>query len=131
MNYIKGVAKLLGVEIDEKFIVHCENHEDHIVILRDDGLWFADEDLMAPCLLGHILSGRVEIEKFPWKPKLREIYYCVGSSGHAFKACFYDTSSHLNNYKLGNCYKTIEEANANKDKWITYYKEIIDEICKD
>ena len=30
-------------------------------------------------------------------------------------------SNHVNRYKLGNCYRTREEAEANRDKWVAFY----------
>lgn len=50
-----------------------------------------------------------------------ERFYVVTIDGGVMYKYWDDCSSHKNYYKLGNFYRTCEEAEANRDKWIAFY----------
>lgn len=66
MNYIKEVARMLGVELGERFKV---SGMDGTFWLDADGLCMqydkGDYDLNA--LLAALLAGRLKVEQLPWK----------------------------------------------------------------
>ncbi len=55
------------------------------------------------------------------RPKYDEYYYHIGTHGHVYDKKWYNDVLDVNYYKIGNCYRTIEEAKANSDKWIAFY----------
>lgn len=63
-NKMKEVAKLLGVEIDESFIITREGKiiSYNPYVLRSDGLYDKDSDFKS-YLLVNLLNGTCEIEK--------------------------------------------------------------------
>ena len=73
-NLMPEVAKLLGVEIGEKFLVNyngdivgrCAIYEDGLCYLNKDGSKRAGFD---DKLLGKIMRGVAEIVKLPWEPR--------------------------------------------------------------
>ena len=63
----------------------------------------------------------VESERNYWKPKFCECYWMVNQYGNAVGLAWIDGYGDNFNYKLGNCYRTREEAEANRDKWVAFY----------
>lgn len=64
----------------------------------------------------------------PWKPSYKETFYFVAQNGIVMSDMWYEHAFNLMAHKLGNCYRTKEEAEANRDKWITFY--VSDEILE-
>lgn len=130
-NHMEEVAKLLGLELYEEFTVpeydqgNYQFRKEGLCVLRN-GFW--DDNFNRSFLLECLLLGKYEIAKSPWKPKINDLYYFVDPDGfivdeHNTVAIF-----DRNMLKLGNCYKTRELAEANKDKWIQFYKS--DEVLE-
>lgn len=122
MSYMKEVAKILGVELGERFRLYG--------LLRP--LYYLDEDgLKAVGQVGHfydelgrIMCGAKKIEKIPWTPKEGEPYWYINAGGKLIQKMPY-VSSYLTdvlNVRLGNCFKTEEEAKENADNWLRYIK---------
>lgn len=129
-NHMAEVAKMLGVELSEEFEVKGFTSEYNITgkftdvgmeiscreneLLQNDTDWF----------LCALLCGKVTIKRKPWKPKRGETYWYVEKYGDIWERewhpCRY-MSDHVNRYKIGNCYRTREEAEANRDKWAAFY----------
>ena len=115
-NHMAEVAKMLGVELGEEFKCYGE---DYIY-------WFTDKGLMcngceASYILSLLLEGQIEIKRKPWRPKTNELFWFVLQNGNIDvcyrKHAWFDTIL----YKIGNCYKTDEDAKVNRDKWIAFY----------
>ena len=127
MNYMEQVAKMLGVEIGECFEI---NKQDGVFILCYDGLLHTQSGFMCNELLSMLLYGKHTIKRKPWRPQDGECYYRVDEIGYVYRdrwdsSCL---SDHMNYYKIGNCYKTSEEAKVNRDKWLAFYKS--DEVLE-
>lgn len=124
-NYMSQVAKMLGVELGEEF--ECSNGYKYV--LKEDGIIeskYRDRlstDTFSPALVA-LLNGELVIKRKPWKPKNNDTYWFVDNDGNVWKSdwtvCGYPFD-HMNRYKLGNCYRTEEEAEANRDKWAAFY----------
>ena len=74
-NYMADVAKLLGIELDEEFIV---TEDDSIYKLTKDGLEYKSDDgnwYYANDVFLNLLDGTIEIVKLPWQPKGGDKYY--------------------------------------------------------
>lgn len=68
-----------------------------------------------------ILDGKMVIKHKPWKPSEGDKYWYVSSDGSVDYYSWTDDTMDFLAYKLGNCYKTEREAEANRDKWIAFY----------
>ena len=129
-NHMPEVAKMLGVELGEKFrIIHVGSNKP----ISEYDYYFTNKDVeidkegracSGEYLLTHLVYGDYIIKRKPWVPKDGEIYWYVDEQGDVWSDEFDDckcVSNHLNYYKLGNCYRIKEEAEANRDKWIAFY----------
>lgn len=130
MNYMSEVAKMLGVELGERFHIKFNNgfnskyHEDNEYYLCESGVKLDKKNhacISSDMLLG-ILSGAISIKRKPFRPKKGEEYWSVEALyGDAvcihWSGCWGD----IMYYKVGNCYRTQEEAEMNRDKWLAFY----------
>lgn len=123
MNYMPEVAKMLGVELGEEFKISNVNY-----VLADDGLINLNNNTNAVTTLTNILTGTYTIERKPWKPNKYEAYFLIDEDGLVSYDEWMSTSTDLNYYKLGNCYRSQEEAEKNKQKWIDFYSS--DEVLE-
>lgn len=125
-NHMAEVAKMLGVELGEKFELKSipgipfKFTEDGLVCLGPAKI---PRDVMNEAFI-HILTDCSNIKRKPWKPNDGERYWYVDERGRIWSDYFdyYSCTSHcMNYYKIGNCYRTREEAEANRDKWAAFY----------
>ena len=127
-NHMVEVARMLGVELGEEFEVELDsNILTMTAMLTENGLKVNKTNMIAPyqhsssCILEWLLCGLVTIKRRPWKPKYGEDYYCIGEYGQVIKNrcdnCWMDTMY----YKVGNCYRTKEQAINNVKKWENFY----------
>ena len=121
-NYMSQIAKMLGVELGERFDINGFNE---FYFLDTDGLYsFNGTYCKCDEYFSKLLAGELTIKRKPWKPKRGETYWYVEKDGDVLEMewhpCRY-MSNHVNRYKLGNCYRTREEAEANRDKWVAFY----------
>ena len=123
-NYMAEVAKMLGVKIGEEFEI-CSNGEC-TVKLTEDGLEIVTMlgkliDHANEVCLTRLITGKYNIKRKPWKPKVDERFYIVAINGEIMHKHWDDCSNHKNYYRLGNCYRTYAEAEVNRDKWLSFY----------
>lgn len=126
-NYMKEVAKMLGVELDKEFeveigdtVVKAKITDKDIYLLYSSPYWGRYN---SSALLRQILRGQYTIRNNPWKPAYNEKYYSIGPGGVLEPGNWMNDFIDLALYKLGNCYRTSDEAAANRDKWISFYSE--------
>lgn len=67
-NYMADVAKLLGIELEEEFMVTGDDSiykltKDGLEYKSDDGNWYYANDVFL-----NLLDGTIEIVKLPWQP---------------------------------------------------------------
>ena len=121
-NYMSQVAKMLEVELGEEF--ECSNGYKYV--LREDGIIeskYIDKfstNTFSPALVA-LLNGELTIKRKPWKPKKDNLYYYVDQEGFVISNRWYNSYTEVLLYKHGNCYRTSEEAEANRDKWVAFY----------
>lgn len=115
-NHMHEVAALLGVELDEEFII--EDYGTYVLtwkgLVRKDGV-------VQGLILTFLLTGELKIRRKPWKPIKDEAYYYVAEDGLMWEEGWIDDDVDLMRYKLGNCYRTKEEAEVNVNKWRAFY----------
>ena len=73
-NLIPAIAKMLGVEVGEEFIVKRSNSSARVNYFSSTQLLNKEEG-SAPAALVYLLNGTLEITKLPWKPKTGEKYW--------------------------------------------------------
>lgn len=119
-NHMQEVAKMLGVELGEEFM--CSNGYKYV--LREYGATQSKYDgIMGSFtnVLNDLLTGKLLIERKFYKPATGEEYWAIYPSGRAEHVMCIDGIIDRFFQKLGNCYRTEEEAEANRDKWVAFY----------
>ncbi len=116
-NHMNEVAVLLGIELDEEFII--EDYGTYVLTWK--GLMQKDGATVQGLILTFLLTGELKIRRKPWKPIKDETYYYVTEEGLTWEEDWVDDDVDLMRYKLGNCYRTREEAEANVNKWSAFY----------
>lgn len=77
-NCMAAVAKLLGVELGEEFIIENADRKETVVLAADGFHVIQPNDVLGPDhdkLLSKVLQGLYEVKKKPWEPKYKERYY--------------------------------------------------------
>ena len=127
-NYMAEVAKLLSVKIDEEFDVCFENSSVYMKAkLTENGFKVNDTNMTALFpnssnqVFEWILCGTVAIKRKPYKPEKGYFYWNVQPDGEIALIRWLDDAADYNNYKLGNCYSTKEDANKDHGKWKVFY----------
>ena len=112
-NYMADVAKLLGIELEEEFMV---TEDESIYKLTKDGLEYKSDNgnlYYANDVFLNLLDGTIEIVKLPWQPKKGEVY-CRPMDG--FEDVDFDNwSNHPIDFALkeaGMIFKTKAECEA-------------------
>ena len=116
------IAKLLGVELDKEFNIKDSDYNPYKI--TDKGLVDCDGDVR-DSLLTKLLKGTFEIIKKPWVPEEDESYWYLTYEGNAVPDRFKDyfSSVHQMRVRLGNFFKTEQEAKSYKEKWLAYYNQ--------
>lgn len=131
MNYYKKIAEMLGVELGEEFSLKNnktnELNECRYKITQEEGIMYSidREKWVRRVVLMSIINGSYSVVKLPWKPKNDEKYWYYSetinqATYHKWSFGNYD----LCLWKLGNCFRTEEEAEAKG-------KEIVEQIMKE
>ena len=112
-NYMADVAKLLGIELEEEFMVTGDDYiykltKDVLEYKADDGNWYYANDVFL-----NLLDGTIEIVKLPWQPKKGDAYYYpvsnfkdVCCTNWAYSVCDFAFK------EAGLIFKTYEECEA-------------------
>ena len=141
----KSVAEMIGVEIGVPFKVEIPTHfkqymkramEDYDANIEDieycvyaDGfacydscrsIFFGhDNDFLHAFVLGGILNHEIKVLRCRFRPTKGTTYYYVdSSSGDIYSVTSQETHSDYMNFMAGNCFKTHEEALANKHRFL-------------
>lgn len=117
MNYYKQIAKMLGVKLEEEFKLKpscLEKPWNCLYRFSKDGLENKYSDLSwVKCEKGaidNILIGQTEVIKIPWKPQNGKKYWYYYSGDGAVCAIWKGSTLDLHSWKIGNCFRTKEEA---------------------
>ena len=130
MNYYREIAEMLGLELGQEFRI-IDSHERTIDAalfeITEDGLFSKANNLSGKVtlMLDLILSGKCKVVPKPWRPKDGEAYWYWGASSEfADLSHWGGTSSDFALWKLGNCFRTENEAK-------TKGKEIMEQLKKE
>lgn len=85
MNYMKNVAEMLGVELEEEFMI---DSSDKVYRFFKNGLCFQCDGAWLPAeyQFFDLIKGECKIIKLPWQPKEGDKYYHPASN---FKDIYY------------------------------------------
>lgn len=134
-NHMKGVAKLLGLELREEFrIEKCQGlfrfTEDGLQrVLDSSATWtFAEHSI-----LREILNGKVTVVKFPWKPAKMETYYvpCVSEVCRSDRFTWFDDSNDHFRLRHGLVFRTAAEATVLTKKMLKLAEKTLAQEVKE
>ena len=130
MNYYKQVAEMLGLELEQEFVItDLDGKRKDTITYRftEDGLFSKANDLSwkVTSMLDLLLTGKYKAVPKPWKPKEGDEYWrCISKNGFVSSAIWLDDVIDLWSWKSGNCFRTEGEAK-------TKGKEIMESIEKE
>lgn len=141
---IEELASILGVELEEVFDIYVPESEDNkcsivngkitkgglsIRELKSNGTpcgyWEAPTSVKSRNLLVSILTDdNIKIKKKPFIPKVKDVYWFVDNYGDVHHTYICDAVGGIPVHdlcmiKLGNCYRSREEAERHKAYWKT------------
>ena len=118
-NLMTELAKLLGVELGEKFIIQNADRKETVVLAMDGFHVIQPNNVLDPDhgkLLSKVLQGLYEVVKLPWEPKVGDKYYAIASTYNRKPyISLYIWRGYVVDYtlwKLDMIYRTEEEARA-------------------
>ena len=115
-NCMAAVAKLLGVELGEEFIIENKDSKETVVLAADGFHVIQPNNVVGPDhgkLLSKVLQGLYEVKKIPWEPKKDERYYIPSVSNQCVQKYFWhEYTLDFAMKALGMIYRTKEEAEA-------------------
>ena len=116
-NLMPEIAKLLGVELGEEFIIENKDRKETVVLAMDGLHVIQPNNVLGPDhgkLLSKVLQGLYEVKKLPWEPKALERFYYpfVYTKGIESTEWADLNTFHLTLKALGMVYRTREEAEA-------------------
>lgn len=132
MNYYKQFAEMLGLELGEEFNLICteEETDENTYKITEDGMYYQgiqhDSWWGEPYkTLDSLLMGEVKAVPKPWKPSEGYTYWWYSIAWkQAIDNEFNSSIGDLLHWKVGNCFKTKEEAE-------TKGKEIMEKLVKE
>lgn len=135
MNYYKQFAEMLGLELEQEFVLTDVdgNRKDQFTYkITEDGFLSKPQasvnwSVMSVCTftIVNLLSGNIKAVPKPWKPKINERYWSYsGMFDRGTRCTWLNSANDLMLWKVGNCFKTKEEAE-------TKGGEIIEALRKD
>lgn len=144
MNYMKQIAQILGVELEEEFYLksttngyYCTSGKNKTTFkLSESGVKYKFirntnnyEWCSLDAILAEVLTGSLEIVKKPWKPEKYEKYYYVSLLKEIVQTYFYEDHNDIMRYVLGNYFQTKEEITPqiSEETWKRCYGKYFEE----
>lgn len=133
MNYYKQFAEMLGLELEQEFVlidVDGNRKNKYTYKFTEDGVvykspTFTNWSINSLGTIGSLLNGDVKAIPKPWKPKNGDAYWRYQPQfGNASLSAWLDDGVDFCRWKVGNCFRTKEEAE-------TKGKEIMEQIQKE
>ena len=122
MNHMKEIANILGVNLDEEFEIEDDSSGNKFK-LTSLGLKCTNKnEKNLHCVeLNLLLNGSWKIKRKPYKPKQGQEYWWISHNGLVTCSIWDNKITGNLLYKIGDCYRTSEEAEKDKDKWIKFF----------
>ena len=116
-NCMAAVAKILGVELGEEFIIENADRKETVVLAADGFHVIQPNNVLGPDhgkLLSKVLQGLYEVKKKPWVPKYNEYYYSPSiTQRRVMELLWLDVTRDYAMKAINMVYRTKEEAEAN------------------
>lgn len=133
MNKWKEFAEILDLELEQEFVltdVDGSRKDIFTYKITEDGIFYKSKiskDWFKTELVDALLNGRIKAVAKPWKPKKGEKYFYYSNLTYfdgINSSVWTDEGLDLLLWKVGNCFRTEEEAK-------TKGKEIMEQIQKE
>ena len=130
MNYWKQFAEMLGLELEQEFVltdVYGKRKDIFTYKITEDGIFYKSKisNWLKTELVDALLNGCIKAVPKPWKPEKGDKYfYYAKAFGQTVYKIWIDENYDLLLWKVGNCFRTEEEA-------ATKGKEIMEQIQKE
>ena len=133
MNYYKQFAEMLGLELEQEFVLIDDDGKRKDVYtykITEDGVLyksptFVNWSVNSLGTVGKLLNGDVKAVPKPWKPKYGYAYWRYQPQvGNASLSAWLDYDIDFCRWKVGNCFRTKEEAEIKG-------KEIMEQLKKE
>ena len=115
-NLMPEVAKLLGVELGEEFIIENADRKENVALTLVGLRVIRPNNVVSPDhgkLLSKVLQGLYEVKKLPWEPKSCDSYYVLNAETGRIECYSWGaTTFDLALKALGMIYRTEAEASA-------------------
>ena len=116
-----------GIEEGEKFNIINEGSKlpDSPYYFKNGCLYDKLDKLHRSIYYG-FLNGSYKVQKTPWKPKDRELVWSIDCHGDTYSTNFFETyKNDLAMLKCGWYFKTKAEAEANRERVLKEYSEVL------
>ena len=131
MNYYKQFAEMLGLELEQEFILtdaDGNRKNKYTYKFTEDGVLYKSPNFINWSVnslgtIGSLLNGDVKAVPKPWKPKFGETFYYF-EPNYVMKTNWRGLGYEYANWKIGNCFRTEEEAKVKG-------KEIMEQLQKE
>lgn len=133
MNYYKQFAEMLGLELGQEFVITDDDGKrqgNNTYEITEDGISVKKPTNIGlccriPAIFTNVLDGNYKVVPVPWKPKKDDQcwFYTAAWNDATFWKWKGDYTD-LMLWKVGNCFRTEEEAE-------TKGKKIIEQIQKE
>ena len=119
--YIKGNSNR-GAEVIKTLMDLGGRHTQPLLGTKEDAYYFINPEGVIDFAytfnpsFPFVKEFYKEIKLTRWKPKYGDDYYYVGMDGHVKTDIWYDFIDNIRCYEFGNCFRTLKEAEAARDK---------------
>lgn len=119
MNYYKQFAEMLGLELEQEFVLTDDDgnrKNKYTYKFTEDGVLyksptFINWSVNSLGTIGSLLRGDVKAVPKPWKPRNGEEYWYYSISSEIARwTRWFSSGFDLETWKIGNFFKTREEA---------------------
>ena len=119
-NLMLEVAKLLGVNIGEEFIIENKDRKETVVLAMDGFHVIQPNNVVGPDhgkLLSKVLQGLYAVKKIPWEPQEGDMYYILNTRALFIESFMWDNGTFDYLAKnMGIIYRTKAEAEAHLEE---------------
>ena len=119
-NLMPEVAKMLGVELGEEFIIENADRKETVVLAMDGFHVIQPNNVVGPDhgkLLSKVLQGLYTVKKIPWEPQEGDMYYILNTRALFIESFMWDNGTFDYLAKnMGIIYRTKAEAEAHMEE---------------
>ena len=119
-NLLAELAKLLGVELGEEFIIENADRKETVVLAMDGFHVIQPNNVVGPDhgkLLSKVLQGLYAVKKIPWEPQEGDMYYVLNTRALFIESFMWDNGTFDYAAKnMGIIYRTKAEAEAHLEE---------------